>query len=90
MLGFVQNLKVTGAGIVAPIVQANTTVNKELMVLATGAGSLILSHVNDAGFWLVKEYFQLSLPDTFKSWTAMETLLSVLGLVFVLLLSLLV
>jgi H+/gluconate symporter-like permease len=50
----------------------------------------VLSHVNDAGFWLVKEYFQLSLPDTFKSWTAMETLLSVLGLVFVLLLSLLV
>jgi gluconate:H+ symporter, GntP family len=81
---------ITGAGIVAPIVQADPAVNKELMVLATGAGSLILSHVNDAGFWLVKEYFQLSLPDTFKSWTAMETLLSVLGLVFVLLLSLVV
>ena len=60
------------------------------MVLATGAGSLILSHVNDAGFWLVKEYFQLSLPDTFKSWTAMETLLSVMGLIFVLLLGLVV
>jgi GntP family gluconate:H+ symporter len=81
---------ITGAGIVAPIVQADPTVNKELMVLATGAGSLILSHVNDAGFWLVKEYFQLSLPDTFKSWTAMETLLSVAGLIFVLLLSLVV
>jgi gluconate:H+ symporter, GntP family len=61
-----------------------------LMVLATGSGSIILSHVNDAGFWLVKEYFQLSLPDTFKSWTLMETLLSVLGLIFVLLLSLVV
>jgi GntP family gluconate:H+ symporter len=60
------------------------------MVLATGSGSIILSHVNDAGFWLVKEYFQLNLPDTFKSWTLMETLLSVLGLVFVLLLSLVV
>jgi GntP family gluconate:H+ symporter len=81
---------ITGAGIVAPIVQAEPGVNKELMVLATGAGSLILSHVNDAGFWLVKEYFQLSLPDTFKSWTAMKTLLSVLGLIFVLLLSLVV
>jgi H+/gluconate symporter-like permease len=51
---------------------------------------IILSHVNDAGFWLVKEYFQLNLPDTFKSWTLMETLLSVLGLIFVLLLSLVV
>jgi GntP family gluconate:H+ symporter len=60
------------------------------MVLATGSGSIILSHVNDAGFWLVKEYFQLNLPDTYKSWTLMETLLSVLGLVFVLLLSLVV
>ena len=60
------------------------------MVLAVGSGSIILSHVNDAGFWLVKEYFQLNLPDTFKSWTLMETLLSVLGLIFVLLLSLVV
>ncbi|HEY6766489.1 MAG TPA: hypothetical protein VI386_17155 [Candidatus Sulfotelmatobacter sp.] len=81
---------ITGAGIMAPIVQANPAVNKELMVLAVGSGSIILSHVNDAGFWLVKEYFQLSLPDTFKSWTLMETLLSVLGLTFVLLLSLVV
>jgi gluconate:H+ symporter, GntP family len=81
---------ITGAGIMAPIVQQNPAVNKELMVLATGAGSVILSHVNDAGFWLVKEYFHLSLPDTFKSWTAMETLLSVVGLILVLLLSLVV
>jgi GntP family gluconate:H+ symporter len=81
---------ITGAGIVAPIAQADPHANRELLVLATGAGSLILSHVNDAGFWLVKEYFQLSLPDTFKSWTAMETLLSILGLVFVLLLGLVV
>ena len=81
---------ITGAGIVAPIAQADPHANRELLVLATGAGSLILSHVNDAGFWLVKEYFQLSLPDTFKSWTAMETLLSILGLGFVLLLGLIV
>ena len=81
---------ITGAGIVAPIAQADPHANRELLVLATGAGSLILSHVNDAGFWLVKEYFQLSLPDTFKSWTAMETLLSILGLVFVLLLGLVI
>src|SRR5271165_2866597 len=81
---------ITGAGIMAPIVIGNPAVSKELMVLAVGSGSIILSHVNDAGFWLVKEYFQLSLPDTFKSWTLMETLLSVLGLIFVLLLSLVV
>jgi gluconate:H+ symporter, GntP family len=52
----------------------------------TGSGSLVLSHVNEAGFWLVKEYFGLSLQDTFKSWTVMETLLSVVGLIFVLIL----
>jgi gluconate:H+ symporter, GntP family len=81
---------ITGAGIAAPIIQADPTVNRELMVLATGAGSLILSHVNDAGFWLVKEYFGFSLPETFESWTVMETLLSVLGLVFTMLLGLVV
>jgi GntP family gluconate:H+ symporter len=81
---------ITGAGIAAPIIQADPTVNKELMVLATGSGSLILSHVNDAGFWLVKEYFGLTLPETFKTWTVMETLLSVLGLAFTLLLGMVV
>jgi gluconate:H+ symporter, GntP family len=60
------------------------------MVLATGSGSLILSHVNDAGFWLVKEYFGLNVVETFKSWTIMETILSVLGLVLVLGLSLVI
>lgn len=71
---------ITGAGITAPLLATNPTVSPELMVLAIGAGSLILSHVNDAGFWLVKEYFGLSLGDTFKSWTVMETLLSIFGL----------
>ncbi|MBW0001769.1 MAG: permease DsdX [Verrucomicrobia bacterium] len=75
---------ITGAGITAPLLATNPTVSPELMVLAIGAGSLILSHVNDAGFWLVKEYFGLSLGDTFKSWTVMETLLSVFGLLGVL------
>jgi GntP family gluconate:H+ symporter len=79
---------ITGAGIVAPLIQNNTTVNRELLVLATGSGSLILSHVNDAGFWLVKEYFGLSVAETFKYWTTMETLLSILGLAGVLLASL--
>ena len=64
--------------------------NRELLVLATGAGSLILSHVNDAGFWLVKQYFNMTVAETFKTWTAMETILSVVALGFILLLSMFV
>jgi GntP family gluconate:H+ symporter len=78
---------ITGVGIISPILPQYPHLSRELMVLATGSGSLVLSHVNDAGFWLVKEYFGLSLPDTFKSWTLMETLLSVVGLILVLVLS---
>ncbi|MDB6048753.1 MAG: permease DsdX [Pseudomonas sp.] len=78
---------ITGAGIVAPVVGLIPGVNRELLVLATGAGSLILSHVNDAGFWLVKQYFNMTVAETFKTWTAMETILSVVGLIFILLLS---
>ncbi|WP_460431427.1 GntT/GntP/DsdX family permease, partial [Azotobacter salinestris] len=81
---------ITGAGIVVPVIEMMPGVNRELLVLATGAGSLILSHVNDAGFWMVKQYFNMSVSETFKTWTAMETLLSVVGLVFILLLSLVV
>ncbi len=77
----------TGAGIVAPIATLVPGVNRELLVLATGAGSLILSHVNDAGFWLVKQYFNLSLAETFKTWTAMETLVSVVGIALIMALS---
>lgn len=64
--------------------------NRELLVLATGAGSLVLSHVNDAGFWLVKQYFNMTVAETFKTWTAMETILSVVALGFIMLLSLVV
>ncbi|MBV8624034.1 MAG: GntP family permease [Herbaspirillum sp.] len=74
----------TACGIVAPIVSTVGGVRPELMVLATGAGSLILSHVNDGGFWLVKEYFNMTVPQTFKTWTVMETLVSVLALIFTL------
>ncbi|GFM86855.1 permease [Pseudomonas cichorii] len=81
---------ITGAGIVAPVVGLIPGVNRELLVLATGAGSLILSHVNDAGFWLVKQYFNMTVSETFKTWTVMETILSVVGLIFVLLLSMVV
>lgn len=69
----------TTAGIVAPIV-FTTTVNPSLMVLATGAGSLMFSHVNDGGFWMFKEYFNLSVKDTVKTWSVMETIVSVAGL----------
>lgn len=73
----------TAAGIMLPIVEAGE-VTPELMVLATGAGSLMFSHVNDPGFWMFKTYFGLNMKDTFRSWTVMETLVSVVGLVGVL------
>lgn len=66
----------TSAGIVSPVVANMTGVNLELLVIATGAGSLMLSHVNDAGFWLVKEYMGLTVKETFKTWTVMETILA--------------
>ncbi|SOE06276.1 gluconate permease GntT [Variovorax sp. YR752] len=81
---------ITGAGIVAPLATMVPGVNRELLVLATGAGSLILSHVNDAGFWLVKQYFNMTVAETFKTWTVMETLISVVAIVFIMLLSVIV
>ena len=74
----------TAAGIVAPLAAANPGVHPELLVIAMGAGSLILSHVNDGGFWLVKEYLGLSVGETLKSWTVMETVLSVTALLLTL------
>lgn len=75
----------TAAGIVLPLVGSG--VSAELMVLSIGAGSLMFSHVNDAGFWMFKEYFNLSLKQTFGTWTIMESLVSVLGLLGVLLIN---
>jgi Gnt-I system high-affinity gluconate transporter len=79
----------TAAGIIAPLV-ASTGTDPNLMVLAVGAGSLVLSHVNDSAFWMFKEYFNLSMKDTLRSWTAMETIVAVVGLIGVLLLDLVV
>lgn len=73
----------TAAGIVAPLVQASG-VDPNWMVLAVGAGSLMCSHINDSGFWMCKEYFNLSLADTFRSWSLMETIVGSVGLVLVL------
>ncbi len=81
---------ITGAGIVAPLATMVPGVNRELLVLATGAGSLILSHVNDAGFWLVKQYFNMTVVETFKTWTAMETIISVVAIVLIMGLSVIV
>ncbi|MEO8334731.1 MAG: gluconate:H+ symporter [bacterium] len=74
----------TACGIVAPLAAASTGVSPELMVLATGAGSLTLSHVNDGGFWLVQQYFGLTVTQTFKTWTVAETLISVVALLLTL------
>jgi len=76
----------TAAGIVAPLM-LHTHVNPNLMVLAIGAGSLAFSHINDGGFWLFKEYFNLSIKDTIRSWSVMESIVSVVGLVGVLILN---
>lgn len=79
----------TTAGIVAPIVLEGG-VNPNLMVLSIGAGSLMFSHVNDGGFWLFKEYFNLSVKDTIRSWSLMETIVAIVGLAGVMLLSIFV
>ncbi|HEY4887619.1 MAG TPA: gluconate:H+ symporter [Candidatus Dormibacteraeota bacterium] len=78
---------VTSAGIIAPLAVGQSTTQLALVVLAIGAGSLFFSHVNDAGFWLVKEYFGLTVGQTIKTWSVMETIISVMGLGLVLLLS---
>ncbi|MCL6573985.1 MAG: gluconate permease, partial [Bacillus sp. (in: Bacteria)] len=88
-LGSATVAALTTAGLVIPLL-GQTDVNLALVVLATGAGSLIASHVNDAGFWMFKEYFGLSMKETFATWTLLETIISVSGLGFILLLSLFV
>ncbi|MFE6787243.1 gluconate:H+ symporter [Streptomyces sp. NPDC057680] len=79
---------ISAAGLVAPLAAGMSTTETALLVLAIGAGSLFFSHVNDAGFWLVKEYFGMTVGQTIKTWSVMETIISVVGIGFVLLLSL--
>lgn len=81
---------ITASSLMLGLVEGVSTGHVALVVLAVGAGSLFFSHVNDAGFWLVNQYFGLTVGQTFKSWSAMETILSVCGLVFVLLLGLVI
>lgn len=76
----------TAAGLMAPVVAGGAAVDPNLMVLAIGAGSLMFSHVNDSGFWMAKEYFNLSIKETIMSWTLMEGIVGVVGIVGVLIL----
>ncbi|MFI9721599.1 gluconate:H+ symporter [Streptomyces sp. NPDC052396] len=79
---------ISAAGLVAPLAAGMSTTHTALLVLAVGAGSLFFSHVNDAGFWMVKEYFGMDVGQTLRTWSLMETVISVTGLGFVMLLSL--
>jgi GntP family gluconate:H+ symporter len=78
---------VTAAGLMAATVGATPGLNPSLLALAIGSGSLFFSHINDAGFWLVKEYMGMSLPDMFKTWSVLETIIAVMGLLLALALS---
>jgi len=89
MIGSATVAGITAAGVVSPLV-LSAAVSPELMVLAVGAGSVFGSHINDSGFWMYKEFFKLSLKQTFLSWTVMETLISILGLIGVLLLNMVI
>ena len=86
MIGSATVAGITAAGIVSPLLAAGT-VSPELMVLAVGSGSVFGSHINDSGFWMYKEFFKLTLKQTFLSWTVMETLISIIGLAGVLVLN---
>lgn len=88
-LGSATVAALTAAGLVQPLMVASH-VNPALMVLVIGAGSLAASHVNDAGFWMFKEYFDLNVKQTLLIWTVLETIIAVVGLVMVLIMSLFV
>ncbi|MES4901165.1 MULTISPECIES: gluconate:H+ symporter [unclassified Streptomyces] len=81
---------ISAAGLMAPLAADMSSTHTALLVLAIGAGSLFFSHVNDAGFWLVKEYFGMSVGQTVRTWSVMETIISVVSIGFVLLLSLVI
>ena len=72
------------AGLMLPIIEARPDTNRELLVLAMGAGSLIFSHVNDSGFWFVKEYFGMTISETLKTWTVVETGIAVVAITIIL------
>ena len=79
----------TAAGLLVPLLAQDVTINRELLVLSVGCGSLFLSHLNDGGFWIVKESLGLTVGQTLRTWTVVETLIGILGLGGVLLLDVL-
>lgn len=79
---------VTAGGLMAATISVNPDLNPSLLVLAIGAGSMFFSHINDAGFWMVKEFMGMSMPDMFKSWSMVSTIISVTALILTLALSL--
>ena len=85
-LGSATVAALTAAGLVLPLMAATGT-NPALLVIATGAGSLFFSHVNDAGFWMFKEYFNLTVKETLLTWSLLETLIAIVGLVGALILN---
>ncbi|MDH6308551.1 Gnt-I system high-affinity gluconate transporter [Dysgonomonas sp. PFB1-18] len=87
LIGSATVAALTAAGVMMPLLMASG-VNPNLMVLAIGAGSLMFSHVNDSGFWLYKEYFNLSMKDTIRSWSVMQTIVSVMGIIGVMIVNL--
>lgn len=89
MIGSATVAGITAAGIMAPLL-ATSNVSPELMVLAVGSGSVFGSHINDSGFWMFKEFFSLTLRQTFVSWTLMEIIISIVGLIGVLILNMIV
>ena len=72
------------ASLMGPILVIRPEINRELLVLAMGAGSLLLSHVNDGGFWFVKEYFGMTVPQTLRTWTVVETGIGTVAIIFIL------
>ena len=89
MIGSATVAAITAAGVVSPML-GQPGISPELMVLAVGSGSVFGSHINDSGFWMFKEFFKLSLKETFLSWTIMETLISIIGLIGVLILNMII
>ncbi len=88
-LGSTTVAAISSVGIVLPLLQT-ADVNISLVVLAIGAGSIFCSHVNDAGFWMFKEYFGLTMKETFLTWTLLESILSVVGLILILITNLII
>lgn len=86
-LGSATVAALTAAGLVQPMLVSASPNTAALMVLAIGAGSIAASHVNDAGFWMFKEYFDLDVKQTLKTWTVLETIIAVVGLGMVMLMS---